>query len=124
MASQEPTSSFTQRSQGLTTKERRATPRMPVELNWEEIDGSSRYFRATCDLSTFGMATRQGLVHAHGDHLKLALHLPDELLPIELQAKVVGSYDARGGMRLAFQNAPVEALRRIHGYLRTRLMPE
>jgi hypothetical protein len=41
-------------------RERRATPRVSVELECEERTTESRYVRMTNDLSTFGMSTRQG----------------------------------------------------------------
>ncbi|MFZ5471627.1 MAG: PilZ domain-containing protein [Myxococcota bacterium] len=102
-------------------RERRATPRVAVELEWEERVGTSRYFRITTDLSTFGLSARQGYAHELGTKVKLVLQLPDEVgTPIEVDAEVVGTYDARGGMRLAFRNPSVEAVRRIHKFLAAR----
>lgn len=99
-------------------RERRASPRVQVELDCEERCGSSRYFRITTDLSTFGLATRQGYRHEVGTRLKLLLYLPDGAPPLALSAEVVGPYDERGGMRLAFRNMSREAVRRIHQFLK------
>ena len=100
-------------------RERRATPRMAVELEVEEKQGDSRYVRVTHDLSTFGMSTRQGHTPSTGSRLSLSLFLPDEpLAPLKLEAEVLGPYDAHGGMRLRFRQPSLEAVRRIHKYLK------
>jgi hypothetical protein len=100
-------------------RERRATPRMAVELEVEEKQGDSRYVRVTQDLSTFGMSTRQGHTPAAGSRLSLSLFLPDEpLAPLKLEAEVLGPYDAHGGMRLRFRQPSLTAIRRIHKYLK------
>ena len=101
--------------------DRRATPRLKVELECEETVGSSRYFRITTDLSTFGLSTRQGFVYRLGKKVKLKLLLPDgNSEPLELAAEVVGHYDQGNGMRLAFRRPSVGAVRRIHKYLAER----
>ena len=99
-------------------RERRATPRVAVELECEERTSQTRYVRMTSDLSTFGMSTRQGHTPARGTRLTLSLFLPDEpLAPLKLDAEVLGPYDAGGGMRLRFKNPSVESVKRIHRYL-------
>ena len=102
-------------------RERRATPRVPVELECEESCGESRYVRLTTDLSTFGMSTRHGPTPIEGSRLCLKLFLPDEpMAPLKLEAEVLGSYDVAGGMRLKFHRPSLDAVRRIHRYLVTR----
>jgi hypothetical protein len=99
-------------------RERRATPRVSVELEWEERTTESRYVRMTNDLSTFGMSTRQGHTPPAGTRLTLSLFLPDEpLAPLKLDAEVLGPYDGGGGMRMRFKNPSVDAVKRIHRYL-------
>lgn len=99
-------------------RERRATPRVAVELECEERTTDSRYVRLTSDLSTFGMSTRQGHTPPAGTRLTLALFMPDEpLAPLKLDAEVLGPYDSGGGMRLRFKNPSVDAIKRIHRYL-------
>ncbi len=101
-------------------RERRATPRMSVELEVEEKQGDSHYVRVTHDLSTFGMSTRQGHTPPTGARLSLSLFLPDEpLAPLKLEAEVLGPYDGNGGMRLRFKQPSLQAIRRIHKYLKT-----
>lgn len=101
-------------------RERRATPRVTVELECEERSETTRYVRLTRDLSTFGMSTSQGHTPVKGTRLTLALFLPDEpLAPLKLDAEVLGPYDSGGGMRLKFRNPSVEAIKRIHRYLAT-----
>jgi hypothetical protein len=99
-------------------KERRATPRVPVELEVEETHGDSRYVRLTTDLSTFGMSTRHGPTPVTGSRLMLKLFLPDEpMVPLKLEAEVLACYDDRGGMRLKFHRPSLDAVRRIHRFL-------
>lgn len=99
-------------------RDRRATPRVSVELECEERTTDSRYVRLTRDLSTFGMSTGVGHTPATGTRLTLSLFLPDEpLAPLKLDAEVLGPYDASGGMRLKFKNPSVDAIKRIHRYL-------
>jgi hypothetical protein len=102
-------------------RERRATPREPVELECEESSGESRYVRLTTDLSTFGMSTRHGPTPKEGSRLALKLFLPDEpMAPLKLEAEVLGSYDGSGGMRLKFHRPTLDAVRRIHRFLVNR----
>lgn len=102
-------------------RDRRATPRLAVELEVEEHVGPSKYIRITQDLSTFGLSTRQGHSHPLGTRLKLVLHLPDDRSrPLSVEAQVVGHYARQWGMRLAFKNLSAEAVQRIHRYLRSR----
>ena len=52
-------------------RDRRATPRVSVELECEERTTDSRYVRLTRDLSTFGMSTGVGHTPATGTRLTL-----------------------------------------------------
>jgi hypothetical protein len=98
-------------------KDRRATPRFAVELECEERSHAGRYFRITQDLSTFGLSTRQGFAYEPGAKVHLTLRLPDDPTPVQLEAEVVGSYDHRGGLRMAFRNPSVDSIRRVHRFL-------
>jgi len=107
-----------ERQERRTFRERRASPRFPVEVECEERLGASRYFRITSDLSTFGLSTRHGWPHELGTRLQILLYLPDgQEKPVSVEAEVVGHYNTQGGMRLAFRNPKVDVLRRIHRYL-------
>lgn len=102
-------------------RERRATPRVEVELDCEERHEGTRFFRITKDLSTFGLSTRSGFPHELGTRLDLRLYLPDDPQdPVCVQAEVVGWHNEDGGMRLAFRSPPAETVRRIHRYLKAR----
>jgi hypothetical protein len=99
-------------------RERRATPRIPIELCCEERTGKRPYYRTTYDLSTFGLSTQYGHTYPLGTLLEIRLHLPDDLRnPLDLRAEVVGTRDDEAGMRLAFRQPSSEAVRRIHRYL-------
>lgn len=100
-----------------SVSDRRATPRKEVVIEWEERTPDSRYFHLTSDLSTFGLATSQGVSHPRGTKLNVVLHLLDGQEPLELTGEVLGPYDAHGGMRMAFRGPPVEAVQRIHAFL-------
>ena len=101
-----------------TFRERRATPRVTVDLEVEQRQGESRYVRLTNDLSTFGLSVREGPTPKVGAKMVLALFLPDDpMSALELEAEVLGSYDAKGGMRVKFQKPSIEVVRRIHKYL-------
>lgn len=99
-------------------RERRATPRKAVTLEWEEQSGDARLVRLTNDLSTFGLSTKDGPAHPKGTRLRVRLFLPDEpMAPLVLTATVVGDWRNDRGVRLRFEKPPVEAARRIHKYL-------
>jgi len=119
---------FWQRLSALTPRvqpglrERRATPRVRVEVECEERVGDSRYFHITTDLSTFGLSTRQGGPYAPGTRIQIVLHLPDGLRkPIVTGAVVVAPFDGRDGLRLAFRKMPLEGVKRIHQYVLKKL---
>src|SRR5512140_1703156 len=79
--------------------ERRATPRVQVELCCEDLSGEAPFFRTTFDLSTFGVSTRCGEGHPIGTELWLRLHLPDGVRhPVDVRAVVVGAHEESGGM--------------------------
>lgn len=106
----------------LPMRERRATPRIPIELCCEERLGNKPYYRTTYDLSTFGLSTQYGHTYPAGTVVELKLHLPDDLRrPVDLRAEVVGIQEETAGMRLAFRNPSSEAVRRIHRYLFARM---
>lgn len=98
--------------------DRRATPRLEVELGLEEQVGAWRFFRTTADLSTFGVSTLQGSPHPVGTRVDLKLHLTDGLGALTMSAVVVGAREGdAGGLRLAFRDASADALKRIHRFV-------
>lgn len=100
-------------------RDRRATPRVSVALEWEEQVGDARLVRLTSDLSTFGLATREGPAHEKGTRMRVRLFLPDEpRAPLTLEAVVVGTCGRGRGVRLSFLRPTAEAARRIHRYLK------
>jgi PilZ domain len=99
-------------------RDRRATPRKEVALEWEEQVGDARLVRLTSDLSTFGLSTKEGPSHPKGTKMRVRLFLPDAPNePLVLTATVVGDWDGGKGVRLKFEKPPVDAARRIHKYL-------
>ena len=105
----------------VESRDRRASPRVEVELDCEERLGEQRYFRLTWDLSTFGLSTRYGHAHPRGTRLDLTLYLPDAPKnPIQVRAEVVGTCPESQGARLAFRNPSADVVRRINKYLRAQ----
>lgn len=98
-----------------TDKDRRATDRLNVSLDVEERCGDM--FR-THDLSTFGVSTVGGPSYTIGTRLHLAIRLPDgDPRSVNVEAEVVGWHSETGGVRLAFRQPSVDAIRRIHRFL-------
>jgi len=101
--------------------DRRATPRVQVEIICVELAAGTRFLRTTYDLSTFGLSTQYGHVHPVGTELDLELQLPDDSSrPLHIKAHVVSHVGRTGGMRLAFRNPSRDAVRRLHRFLFTR----
>jgi len=100
--------------------DRRAAPRLQIELDCEERLPHRRYVRRTLDLSVFGVALKDGKRHEKGAQVNLALYLPDAVEPLEMRAQVVGPAPGfRGGVRMAFRQPPVESVQRIHRFIRS-----
>lgn len=97
-------------------RERRATRRVTVGLALEARgQGAELLAQRTHDLSTFGLSIREGAKLKKGAALALRLFLPDDPgTPLSLQGVVVGSFDAKGGIRVKFVDLPLDAVRRIH----------
>ncbi len=99
-------------------RERRATPRVAVQLDIEAEEGGETVVMRSHDLSTFGVGVKSGPTLEKGNRITIRLFLPDEpTTPIELKAEVLGPFGENGGVRMKFINPPVEAVRRIHRLL-------
>lgn len=100
-------------------RDRRGTPRVTVAVNVHTDDGDKQLVMTTHDLSTFGLSLKGGPTPKKGTRLKLKLFLPDAPTePLNLKGLVLGPLDDKGGARLKFLSPPVEALRRIHRFLK------
>lgn len=100
-------------------RERRGTPRVAIAIDVKTRDGDNQVARTTHDLSTFGLSFKGGTTPRKGTRLTLELLLPDEPAKLlTLKGIVLGALDAKGGARVKFVNPPIEALRRIHRFLR------
>lgn len=98
-------------------KDRRATPRVSVELECEESEGTSKFVRLTTDLSTFGLSTRHGPSLKRDTLLRLKLFLPKNPQALLIKARVLGPYDSEGGVRLKFIRPSLECVQRLHRFL-------
>ena len=83
-------------------RDRRASPRMALEIGCEGETGGEWFFRRSADLSLTGISLPSGMPHATGSIVSLRLFLPDGNAPLAVDAIVIGPYDANGGMRLQF----------------------
>lgn len=101
-------------------RERRAAPRLQIELECEERASGQRYIRYTHDVSAFGIATRGGVNPPLGHAVQLTLHLPDGKPAIALRARVINVQRNSGGVRLRFTNPPREAVQRISRFVAGR----
>ncbi len=100
-------------------RERRATPRVAVALDVETREGEEKVTQRTHDLSTFGVSVRGGATPPAGTRLRIKIFLPDDpVTPLDLEAEVLGSFDATGGTRMRFVNPDLHAVRRIHRFLK------
>jgi hypothetical protein len=99
-------------------RDRRGTSRVAIKLSVQATTGDAQLALTTHDLSTFGLSLT-GAIIPKGTRLSLALLLPDDpAVSVTLRGVVLGPLDARGGARVKFLNPPVEALRRIHRFLK------
>ena len=102
-------------------RDRRASARAGVCLEFEERMGENRFVRQTTDVSTFGLAARSGPGYIPGTRLQLRLFLPDEHpYAVEVEGLVVGLFHTGGGVRISFRNPTVDAVRRIYKFLTAR----
>ncbi len=100
-------------------RDRRGTPRVAVSIDVHTDFGDEQQVLSTHDLSTFGLSLKGGPTPKKGSSVQLKLFLPDAPTePLLLKGRVLGSLDASGGARVKFVNPPVEALRRIHRFLK------
>jgi hypothetical protein len=102
-----------------TFRDRRGTPRVAIAIDVRAGAGENRVALTTHDLSTFGLSLKGGVTPPKGTRLVLELLLPDEpAQPLTLKGVVLGALDEKGGARVKFVNPPIEALRRIHRFLK------
>ncbi len=103
-------------------RERRATPRVVVMLNLElenDQTASLRVVYRTHDLSTFGLAIRNGPTPSIGSKVSLRLFLADDSTePLLISGEVLGAFDAEGGARIKFVSPPLPQARRLHRFLK------
>lgn len=101
-------------------RERRGTPRVAVDIEVQATVAGQRLLFRTHDLSTFGLSLVGGPAPEQGTRLALTLALPDDPAPVKLKGQVVGALDEdeASGVRVKFVNPPIEALKRIHRFLK------
>jgi hypothetical protein len=100
-------------------RDRRAAPRVPVEIWVEEQHGMETLFRQAGDLSKGGVLLEKGFPKPVGTRVKLRFQLPGGGTPVEVLGEVVTAVvnDAEMSTRIKFLDlAPADAAR-IEGEL-------
>jgi uncharacterized protein (TIGR02266 family) len=82
--------------------DRRAHPRIAVELWVDERHGSATYFQHAADLSLGGMFLGGTIPHPAGTVVNLEFRLPGADTPVRVRAEVVGEAAEPLGMHLRF----------------------
>lgn len=101
--------------------DRRAHPRIAVELWVDERHGAVTYYQHAADLSLGGMFLRGTIPHAPGSSVKLEFRLPGDDDPLEVRAEVVGqASDEALGMHLRFVDLDDTVRARIERFIGAR----
>jgi uncharacterized protein (TIGR02266 family) len=101
------------------TGERRSGSRTAVELWVDERTADALYFQRATDLSTGGVFLSGTLPHPPGTRVDLALRLPGDASPLEVQGEVVAR-ERETGMAVRFVALSLADRRRIAACLRSR----
>lgn len=83
--------------------ERRASPRIPVEMWVEESTERELYFQRGANISVGGLYLQQTIPHPKGTRVNLRFTLPGEENPVEVKGEIVNvSPDEPLGMGVKF----------------------
>ena len=95
--------------------ERRASPRIPVEMWVEESTDRELYFQRGANLSAGGIFLERTIPHSKGTVVNLQFTLPDDSAPIKVKGEIVnvGDDPAELGMGVKFVDVSDEDKQRI-----------
>jgi len=85
------------------SNERRASPRIPVEMWVEESTERELYFQRGANISAGGLYLQQTIPHPQGTRVNLRFTLPGETNPVQVRGEIVNvSADDPLGMGVKF----------------------
>ena len=99
-------------------EERRASPRIPVEMWVEESTARELYFQRGANISAGGIFLERTIPHARGTHVTLRFTLPGDAAPVEVKGEIVNVGEANeelgmGVKFLAIDDADRERIERF-----------
>jgi uncharacterized protein (TIGR02266 family) len=102
------------------TEERRASPRIPVEMWVEESTDRELYFQRGANISAGGIFLERTIPHARGTHVTLRFTLPGDATPLEVKGEIVnvGESNEELGMGVKFVDIGDADRERIEQYIR------
>lgn len=103
-----------------TDSDRRAHPRITVELRVDEHHDTATYFQQASDLSVGGLHLAGTISHPEGTRVSLELHLPGTGAPVRVEAEVVSEPGDPIGMHLRFVDLDPDARERIERFIAAR----
>jgi len=101
----------------------RSTPRIPVKIRVEILDGMPEKVLTSVDLSEGGMYLRTASPMPEGTMIHIKFNLPLDMEPIEIGAKVMRTrplavqLESEPGMGLSFIDLPENTLLRIRNFV-------
>jgi hypothetical protein len=98
--------------------ERRAAPRIPLEMWVEETTDEERYFRRAANLSRGGLRLEHTIPLPIGTTVHLTFTLPGDKAPVSVSGQIVSSTgpdDLKMGLK--FVNVTLEAQAKIDAFL-------
>jgi uncharacterized protein (TIGR02266 family) len=100
-------------------KERRAAPRIPIEIWVEESTDRELYFQRGANLSSGGIFLERTIPHAKGTMVQLRFTLPDEAVPIQVKGEIVNvsPEPSELGMGIKFLNLCDADQHRIEAFI-------
>ena len=107
-----------QSGSGRSSRERRQTMRIPLEMWVEETNENERYFRRAGNLSRGGLRLDHTIPLPQGTVVNLTFTLPGDTAPVEVSGEIVsnaGPDDLRMGEK--FVGVAADAQARIDAYL-------
>ena len=104
----------------ISTAERRASPRVPVEMWVEESTDRELYFQRGANISIGGIYLERTIPHTRGTLVNLQFTLPEASSPIKVKGEIVnvGEDPCELGMGIKFVDLSSEDQLRIEQFIR------
>jgi uncharacterized protein (TIGR02266 family) len=101
------------------TDDRRASPRIPVEMWVEESTDRELYFQRGANISAGGIYLERTIPHSKGTVVNLQFTLPDDSEPIKVKGEIVnvGDDPTELGMGVKFVELSENDERRIQNFI-------